>query len=114
MCGLIFIRARYRCRLTEQLSQIPHCRYGKPRAATVIALTNGKLWALDRRVFRTVVMKSSSANARRDIIRALSKVELLKCLTLQQTQRLSDLLNEVSFSAGEYIIRQGEKGDILS
>jgi CRP-like cAMP-binding protein len=44
----------------SQLS-IVICRYGKPRAATVIALTEGRLWALDRRVFRSVVMKSTNA-----------------------------------------------------
>jgi CRP-like cAMP-binding protein len=31
--------------------------YGKPRAATVVARTQGSLWELDRRAFRTVMHK---------------------------------------------------------
>ena len=86
-------------------------RYGKPRAATVIALTSGRLWALDRRVFRSVVMKSSNTQARKEIIMSLQKVELFQCLNFQQFQRLADLLNEATFQEGDYIIRQGDKGD---
>jgi CRP-like cAMP-binding protein len=86
-------------------------RYGKPRAATVIALTEGRLWALDRSVFRSVVVKSNNAQARKDIIHLLQRVELLQALTLTQFQRLADLLNEVQFKAGDYIIRQGEMGE---
>lgn len=48
---------------------------------------------------------------RRDIIRILKKVELLKCLNLTQLQRLTDLLNEADYNKGDYIIRQGEDGD---
>ena len=82
--------------------------YGKPRAASVIALTDGKLWSLDRRIFRKVVLRPK--DFRREIIRTLKKVELLKCLNITQLQRLTDLLNEKTFKAGEMIIRQGEQG----
>ena len=34
--------------------------YGKPRAATIVAQTNGVLWSLERRAFRRLVMKSSA------------------------------------------------------
>lgn len=87
----------------------PSYRYGKPRAASVIALTDGKLWALDRKIFRKVVLRPK--DFRREIIRTLKKVELLKCLTITQLQRLTDLLNERTFAADEMIIRQGEQGD---
>jgi CRP-like cAMP-binding protein len=83
--------------------------YGKPRAASVIALTDGKLWSLDRKIFRKVVLRPK--DFRREIIRTLKKVELLKCLNVTQLQRLTDLLNEKTFSAGEMIIRQGDPGD---
>lgn len=85
--------------------------YGKPRAATVIAISPGRLWALDRRVFRSVVMKSGNTQARKDIIMSLQKVELFQCLNFQQFQRLADLLNEATFQEGDYIIRQGDRGD---
>ena len=75
----------------------------------MLALTDGKLWALDRRVFRRAVLRPK--DNRRNIIRTLKKVELLKCLHLAQLQRLTDLLSEESYSAGSYIIRQGEAGE---
>ncbi len=84
-------------------------RYGKPRAASVFAATSGRLWALDRAVFRRVVLRSG--DMRKGIIRTLRRVELFRSLSLQQIQRLADLLNEAKFTAGEYIIRQGEIGN---
>jgi CRP-like cAMP-binding protein len=72
-------------------------------------MSDGKLWALDRRVFRTVVMRS--IDARKGIIRTLKKVELLKCLNNVQMQRLVDLLVEDVYPENHYIIRQGEVGD---
>jgi len=75
----------------------------------VLALTDGKLWALDRRVFLRAVLRPK--DIRRSIIRTLKKVELLKCLHLAQLQRLTDLLSEESYPAGSFIIRQGEAGE---
>jgi serine/threonine protein kinase len=48
---------------------------------------------------------------RRDVIRQLRKVDILKSLNTQQLQRLADLLNEAKFVDGQYIIRQGEVGE---
>ncbi len=52
-----------------------------------------------------------SADVRKGIIHALKKVELFKSLSIQQIQRLADLMNETSYKAGEYIIKQGDIGD---
>lgn len=83
--------------------------YNKPRAASVIAISDGKLWSLNRKFFKSVVMKSSFG--RKDIIKTLRKVELLQCLNVHQVQRLADLMCDEHFSEGDYIIRQGEKGE---
>jgi len=80
--------------------------YGKPRAASVIALTEGKLWALDRRIFKNVVMRSM--DVRKDTIRCLRKVDLFKCLNLQRLQRLADLLCEEHYAADTCILKQGD------
>jgi len=84
--------------------------YGKPRAASVIALTDGKIWALDRHTFKQVIMRSI-LTGRKDVIRQLRRVDILKCFNTQQFQRLADLLNESKFNDGDYIIRQGEAGE---
>ena len=83
--------------------------YSKPRAATVTAVTDGVLWAMDRRSFRSILMKSSAVS----LTRTLRSVEVLKSLSVGQLQRLQDLLTEVTFKNEEYVIRQGEASENL-
>jgi len=78
--------------------------YGKPRAATVTAKTGGVLWAMDRKSFRAILIKSSMSSLKR----TLRSVEILKSLTASQMTRLQDLLTEVSFKPNEYVITQGD------
>jgi len=81
--------------------------YGKPRAASVIASQDGMLWALDRLVFRQILMKTATPV----LVKKLRQVEVLKSLTAKQLQRLADILTEENFEDGEYIIRQGDVGE---
>jgi len=83
--------------------------YSKPRAATVTAATDGVLWAMDRRSFRSILMKSSAVS----LTRTLRSVEVLKSLSVGQLQRLQDLLSEITYKDGDYIIRQGESSENL-
>eukprot|EP00308_Calcidiscus_leptoporus_P000358 CAMPEP_0119357956 /NCGR_PEP_ID=MMETSP1334-20130426/6257_1 /TAXON_ID=127549 /ORGANISM="Calcidiscus leptoporus, Strain RCC1130" /LENGTH=1049 /DNA_ID=CAMNT_0007372323 /DNA_START=84 /DNA_END=3233 /DNA_ORIENTATION=+ len=78
--------------------------YSKPRAATVKALSDGQLWAMDRQAFRHILMKSSSTS----LMKTLRSVDVLKSLSVGQLQRLSDVLTEVTYKSGEYVIRQGD------
>ena len=81
--------------------------YSKPRAATVKAKTDGRLWALERNAFRSILMKTPA----RRLIQVLKKVEVLKPLTRTDLQRMADLMTEEKFQDGDYIVRQGETGD---
>ena len=83
--------------------------YSKPRAASIRAERDGALWALDRAAFRAILMKSET----RTVVKTLREVDVLKSLSLGQLQRLSDILAEESFKAGDYIIKQGDDGDIF-
>eukprot|EP00600_Ochromonadales_sp_CCMP1393_P006191 CAMPEP_0174958214 /NCGR_PEP_ID=MMETSP0004_2-20121128/2501_1 /TAXON_ID=420556 /ORGANISM="Ochromonas sp., Strain CCMP1393" /LENGTH=1206 /DNA_ID=CAMNT_0016206405 /DNA_START=132 /DNA_END=3749 /DNA_ORIENTATION=- len=83
--------------------------YGKPRAASVIAQTDGRLWALDRKLFSTVVLRSR--DIRKGVVRALRSVEIFQALNLGQLQQLTDLLSEQTYAAGECIVRQGQAID---
>lgn len=84
-------------------------RYGKPRAASVIAQMDGSLWALDRFIFVNNVLRTQTV--RKDILRVLRKIELLKSLNTIQLQRLVDLMSEVQYAAGDLIIKQGDPGE---
>ena len=78
--------------------------YSKPRAATVTAATDGVLWATGRNAFRSVLMKSPAV----DLLRTLRSVNAFESLSVAQLQRLQDMLTEVTFHEGEYVIRQGD------
>uniref|UniRef100_A0A6U4GZ25 protein-serine/threonine phosphatase n=1 Tax=Phaeomonas parva TaxID=124430 RepID=A0A6U4GZ25_9STRA len=81
--------------------------YSHPRAASVVAKTEGLLWALNRKVFRHVVLRRN----RKALIKTLSNVEVLQSLTLQQLQRLCDIMQENTFTSGTKIVKQGEVGN---
>jgi cAMP-dependent protein kinase regulator len=84
------------------------CRYGRPRAATIIALTDGMLWAIDRFVFVNSLMRTQAL--RKEILQTLRRVKAFHALTISQLQRLVDLMREGSYVEGEAIIKQGEEG----
>ena len=81
--------------------------YSKPRAATVTAAKDGVLWAMDRRSFRAILMKSSTTS----LVRTLRSVDVLKSMTVGQLQRLQDVLTEVTFADGDFVIQQGEHSE---
>jgi len=83
--------------------------YSKPRAATVKADKDGVLWAMDRKSFRSILMKSSSTS----LTKTLRSVEVLKSLSVGQLQRLQDLLSEESYKEGEHVIHQGDSSENL-
>jgi len=82
--------------------------YSTPRAASIKAESNGQLWALHRNVFRKILMKRSG---RKELMHCLRKIPLFKALTAPMIQLMADKMSEVTFSAGESIIKQGELGD---
>lgn len=81
--------------------------HSKPRAATVTCVAPGTLWAIDRRSFRAVLMRSSS----QQLTRALRSVGILKSLSVNQIQRLEDVLTEVAYADGDYVVREGDTTD---
>lgn len=84
--------------------------YNQPRAASVMALSEGKLWALDRCTFRHIVL---SANFRKKRLyeHFLDTVPVLDPLTGVEKSKLSDALKPKYFLAGDVIIREGDKAD---
>uniref|UniRef100_A0A8C6UB92 cGMP-dependent protein kinase n=1 Tax=Neogobius melanostomus TaxID=47308 RepID=A0A8C6UB92_9GOBI len=83
--------------------------YDCTRTATVKAVTDVKLWAIDRQCFQTIMMRTG-------LIKQTEYMELLKSVpTFHDLQedilcKMVDILEEVS-ARGEYIIRQGARGD---
>lgn len=84
--------------------------YKMPRAATVKAITNGTLWAMDRQTFRRILLKS--AYKKRKMYETLiDNVPMLKSLERYERMNLADALVPKQYSDGDKIIQQGDTAD---
>jgi len=86
--------------------------YNCPRAATVKAVTDGVLWAVDRPTFRHIVV-TNAARDRRRREEWLEQVPILSKLTKSERSQVADSLVTQEFKDGEYVIRMGEKGESM-
>lgn len=84
--------------------------YGTPRAATVKAKTDVKLWGIDRDSYRRILM-GSTIRKRKMYEEFLSRVSILENLDKWERLTVADALEPVNFEDKETIVRQGEPGD---
>jgi cAMP-dependent protein kinase regulator len=86
--------------------------YNAPRAATCISKTNCILWVLDRECFNHIV-KDSAQKKREKYENFLKSVEILSEVDSFEIGQISDALRSSSYTKGEFIIREGELGDVF-
>lgn len=84
--------------------------YNAPRAATIIATENSKMWSLDRATFNHIV-KDASMKRRQMYEKFLKSVEILKSIDSYEINQISDSLKIRKFKAGDMIIQQNEEGE---
>ncbi|XP_045216617.1 cAMP-dependent protein kinase type II regulatory subunit-like [Mercenaria mercenaria] len=84
--------------------------YNMPRSASVMAVTRGSLWAMDRNSFRRIVLKSAFKK-RKMYEELLENVPILKSLEHYERSNLADALMSKTFKDGVCIIRQGNEAD---
>jgi CRP-like cAMP-binding protein len=84
--------------------------YNTPRTASVVALTDGLLWAVDRVTFRRVII-DIAFRKRRMYESFLRNVPLLETLEHSEICRIADALEPVSYATGSSVIVQGQPGD---
>ena len=83
--------------------------YNTPRAATIVAKTDGKLWTVDRVTFKRIVLRE--AFLKRQLYESwLTSVPLLNSLSDYERAALADALVSRTFDDGACIIQQGEQG----
>lgn len=84
--------------------------YNCKRTATIKAATDCKLWAIERQVFQTIMMRTG-------LIRQAEHTTFLKSvptfvnLPEDTLIKIADVLEETAYKEGEYIVRQGAGGD---
>ncbi|XP_014673372.1 PREDICTED: cAMP-dependent protein kinase type II regulatory subunit-like isoform X2 [Priapulus caudatus] len=84
--------------------------YNMPRAATIVATSEGSLWAMNRTTFRRILMKS--AFKKRKMYEALLEgVPMLQTLEKYERMNLADALQPLSFDEDIAIIKQGDSAD---
>ncbi|XP_062307418.1 cGMP-dependent protein kinase 1 isoform X2 [Osmerus eperlanus] len=74
------------------------------------ALTNSKLWVIDRGSFQSVTIQSSLSSLSRSM-ELLCSVSFLRSLPEDVLMKMADMLEEAHYTEGDYIIRQGTTGD---
>jgi CRP-like cAMP-binding protein len=84
--------------------------YSAPRAASIIAQTDGHLWALHRYAFRQVLAQQST---RKELILSLKRIEGFCKLKSNDIQNLAASMGEVTFARGERIVTQDQEGDAM-
>lgn len=82
--------------------------YSAPRAASIIAQTDGQLWALHRHAFRKVLAEQSE---RRELMKTLRRVEAFKALDKEEMESIAGAMEEATYERGHEIVKQGEVGD---
>ncbi|XP_010781577.1 cGMP-dependent protein kinase 2 [Notothenia coriiceps] len=84
--------------------------YNCKRTATVKAVSQSKIWALDRQTFQTIMMQTTQAR-HNEYFSFLCSVSLLRGLPEEKLAKVVDCLEVDYFEKGEYIIREGEEGN---
>jgi len=86
--------------------------YNSPRAATVIAREESKLWTLPRDNFRKIIAANANKSLHQ-IQNALKSVPLLQGLSDEQINQLCDITALVTFKQGDVILRKGDEGSVF-
>lgn len=86
--------------------------YNSPRAATIVAKSNCTIWCLDRIFFRRAMVTSASMQTS-NLNVFLSKIHLFENLSIYALNQLGSALGKKVYDKGEYIIKQGEIGELF-
>ena len=84
--------------------------YSAPRAASIIAQTDGHLWALHRYAFKKI---TAEQGARKDAEKVLCKIDMFHSFKSDELKDLASYLCEAKYGHGDTIIKEGETGDSL-
>ena len=80
--------------------------YSAPRSASIIAQSDGHLWALHRLAFRQVLAQSQ--DTRQELKKSLAKIPAFRKLDSGKIDQIAAAMDEATFGRGENIIEQGK------
>jgi CRP-like cAMP-binding protein len=82
-----------------------------PRSASVVAKTDGHLWALHRAAFRQVLMEAQ--DHRKELKKILGEIPYFQYLDSDAINKLATIMDEVTLGRGETVTEQGRPGDCM-
>ena len=86
--------------------------YDCPRAATCIAGEDSVLWKVDQGTFRHLLARTSKEQ-HGGIVDTLAKIPLFQDMDRSLIARFSSVLTNVTFAAGEDVVKKGDVGDVF-
>lgn len=84
--------------------------YSVPRAASIIAKTDGKLWALHKSALKKVLVERSG---RQDLLKVLRTIKALEKLKDEEVEYIAGTMGLETFGPGDSITTKGSKGKTL-
>lgn len=84
--------------------------YNTPRAASIRALNDCKLWILTRSSYNDIKLHFT-LKRREEFLKRIESVDFLAKLNNRERSKLADAMSEEEFKHGEVIIREGELGE---
>ncbi|KAF5400164.1 cGMP-dependent protein kinase [Paragonimus heterotremus] len=84
--------------------------YNCTRTASVRAITDCKLWAIDRHCFQSIMMHTGMRR-QKDYVQFLKSVPTFSDLNLEVLSKVADVLGACHYNPGDYVIREGARGD---
>jgi serine/threonine protein phosphatase PrpC/CRP-like cAMP-binding protein len=85
--------------------------HSAPRSASIVAKTDGHLWALHRAAFRQILVQSQ--DHRKDLKKVLREIPYFSKLDNDGINKLSAIMEDITFGRGDNIIEQGRAGTKL-
>jgi serine/threonine protein phosphatase PrpC/CRP-like cAMP-binding protein len=85
--------------------------YSAPRAASIVAVSDGNLWGLHRYAFRQVL--AHAQGNRKALMKTLKTVPIFKHLEDDGINKLAAIMEEITFGRGENIIVDSKPGDTM-
>ena len=84
--------------------------YNAPRAATVTAVSDTVLWALDRMTFRRILLDKTMSK-RKMYGEILKEVPVLSVLDSYELSKLADAMSSETYEPGQVVIKEGDVGE---
>ncbi|CAH8564392.1 unnamed protein product [Schistosoma turkestanicum] len=84
--------------------------YNCTRTASVRAITDCKLWAIDRPCFQSIMM-FTGIQKQTEYVKFLKSVPTFKDLSLEVLGKVAVVLGSEHYEPDEYVIREGERGN---